>query len=136
MAKKVSSKKVAAKVAKLPSSKSVKKASKPSAIAVKTAKAAKTASAVPVKHKINIDHPSHNDSISRHHYAVRISCAAPGRAELSVNGGPWMSCREAVGFCWFDWCPSDSGQHVLAVRLLDEHGHVMCVSPAVSVDVV
>lgn len=127
MAKKTGSKNAVAKEAnKLPSVGKTKFPKKVSKI-----KKASKPRLSPVKHQISIDHPSHGDSIPRCHYAVRISCSAPGRAELSINGGPWMSCREAVGFRWFDWNPAESGEHVLAARLLDDSGAVVCESSVI-----
>ncbi|PKN00881.1 MAG: hypothetical protein CVU77_08040 [Elusimicrobia bacterium HGW-Elusimicrobia-1] len=127
MAKKVASKKAVAKEVKpLSPARGVKS---PKA-AAKIKKAAKPRVS-PVKHQISIDHPSHGDSISRSYYAIRISCSASGHAELSINGGPWMSCREAVGFRWFDWNPAESGEHVLAARLLDDSGAVVCESSVI-----
>ncbi|MDI6758048.1 MAG: hypothetical protein QME32_08545 [Endomicrobiia bacterium] len=129
MAKKTVRKKVVAKEAKVTSSKSVKKAPKPSARAVKTAKAvAKSAAARP---KIAIDHPSDGDNIGSHHYTVRISCSSSGLAEISINGEPWLACREAVGYRWFDWCLAGPGAHILRARLIDDNGSVLCESAEV-----
>jgi hypothetical protein len=65
---------------------------------------------------LSIDFPEEGASIYPGHYAVRISSSLSEPVEISVNGSPWESCREASGYFWFDWWPEETGKTSISVR--------------------
>jgi hypothetical protein len=69
------------------------------------------------KEKITIDFPKEGEVISSSHYAFNISTNVPvAEIELSVNGGNWRPCREAVGKWWYDWSGYKSGTYAVHAR--------------------
>lgn len=63
-----------------------------------------------------LEYPQAGEAVRPGHYAVRIAAKPEVSVELSVDGGPWQACREAVGYYWFDWTPSQAGEHTLVAR--------------------
>lgn len=72
-----------------------------------------------------IDYPQDGEEISLARYTMRIGC--PGGAlevEVSVNGGPWLVCRSAVGYWWHDFTGGEAGLHRLSARARDNEGRL------------
>jgi|SRR5581483_6806731 len=67
--------------------------------------------------EIIIDYPKEEELVLSGDYAVRLSGTSEAQVELSVNGGEWLGCRRSVGFYWFDWTPTETGEAVLKARL-------------------
>lgn len=65
---------------------------------------------------IQIDYPREEELVIPGHYAIRITAAPQAQVEISLNGGEWLGCRNAVGYYWFDWKPSVSGEYTLEAR--------------------
>ena len=65
--------------------------------------------------KPSIDYPQAGDKVTRGRYAVRISGCA-GECQAAIDGGDWQPCRSADGYCWYDWCPAETGRHRISVR--------------------
>ncbi|MGA2090441.1 MAG: hypothetical protein ABSH12_03140 [Endomicrobiales bacterium] len=72
-----------------------------------------------------IDYPTESETISGLHYAIRIGSSANGLVELSINNGPWESCRYADGYWWYDWGYYLPGPIKISARLLDEKGKTL-----------
>lgn len=73
---------------------------------------------IPKAPVVQIDFPREGDQIPNGgHYAVRIGAAPNAKVELSFDNKKWFSCREAVGFYWFDWSPEKSAQLTLIARV-------------------
>jgi len=56
-----------------------------------------------VKESFTIDYPQEGETVAGRDYTFRIN--APQDAptvELSINQGPWLPCRQASGYWWFD----------------------------------
>lgn len=83
--------------------------------AAKPPKAAKAPKA-PKAPAVTLDYPLPGEQVRPGHYAVRVAAKPEVSVEVSVDGGPWQPCREAVGFYWFDWTPSEAGPHTLVAR--------------------
>ena len=62
-----------------------------------------------------IDYPQMGEKVARGHYAIRISGCA-GECQAAIDGGDWQPCRCADGYCWYDWCPTEAGEHRISVR--------------------
>ncbi|MBI3563763.1 MAG: hypothetical protein HY079_01045 [Elusimicrobia bacterium] len=66
---------------------------------------------------IEIDCPNQDETVSPGHYTFRISSSeALVEAEISVDRGPWNSCRHACGLWWYDWEAGRHGEHQVAAR--------------------
>ena len=78
---------------------------------------------------IRFDHPRQNEAVRPGHYAFRIRATNPGTVVVSVDGGPWQACRDAVGYWWYDWAGDGPGKHRVVARVTDAQGSVQ-ISPA------
>jgi len=64
-----------------------------------------------------LDYPRRNEKITSKHYTFRISVSGPAKnVELSINQGPWLSCRNSVGYWWCDWFNYGRGGYKAVVR--------------------
>jgi hypothetical protein len=68
--------------------------------------AAKKAAA-PKKPKlsVSIDYPQEGEAVRPGHYSVRLTAEGFTSAQVRLDGGEWLDCREAVGHHWLDWAP-------------------------------
>lgn len=81
-------------------------------------KKVKTATPKPdIQSNIVIDHPKTGDKIHPHHYAIRMSMFGGSNAQISIDGGDWMWCRNAGGHYWFDWHSIPQGKHKIVARM-------------------
>lgn len=77
-----------------------------------------------------VDFPAPNEAIASAHYTFRLS--APEKAEsvdVSVNQGPWLACRKAEGFWWYDWSGYGDGAHELIARTPGKGGRFLMSAP-------
>lgn len=78
--------------------------------AVKPKTAAKRAAKTPAPRKdalsVSIDYPQEGEAVRTGHYSIRLTAAGAAQAQVRVNGGDWLDCREAVGHFWLDWAPA------------------------------
>ena len=77
--------------------------------AVKAAKAPKAPA-------VGLDYPREGETVSPGSYAIRIAAACDHKVEVSIDGGPWAECRQSVGYFWYDWEPSEAGEHRIVAR--------------------
>jgi hypothetical protein len=68
------------------------------------------------KTAIVVDFPVEGQLVLSQDYTFRLTSAEEGAVELSLDGGPWLACRESVGFWWFDWKPTP-GDHEAVARV-------------------
>lgn len=64
-----------------------------------------------------IDYPKHLETITSPHYTIRIGASPTNKVEVSIDGGPWMSARESVGYWWYDWNNITPGTHEIIARI-------------------
>lgn len=64
-----------------------------------------------------IDYPKHQETITSSYYTIRIGTSPTNKVEVSIDGGPWMSARESVGYWWFDWYNITPGTHEIIARI-------------------
>lgn len=57
-----------------------------------------------------IDHPKEGEPIGPS-YAIRISAPGALAVHVAIDQGPWLECREAAGYWWYDWTPEVFGVH-------------------------
>ncbi|MHB2025993.1 MAG: hypothetical protein ACYCPQ_05075 [Elusimicrobiota bacterium] len=75
--------------------------------------------------RVIIDYPRPDEVIASASYAFRISASKSARAvKVSIDNGPWMDCRQAVGYWWHDWFKSDAGSHEVWARAVSAMGRV------------
>ena len=64
-----------------------------------------------------LDHPQQGENITAPHYTFRVGTLGDiTRVEISINEGPWLPCRNSVGYWWYDWSGYAGGRHQAAVR--------------------
>ena len=55
------------------------------------------------KEDFSIDYPQEGETVTGRDYTFRINAPQDAPAvELSINQGPWLPCRQASGYWWFD----------------------------------
>lgn len=68
--------------------------------------------------QVVIDHPAEKEAVSGEEYTFRIKTSdRVTQAEISIDGGPWEACREALGYWWFDWQGVEGGNHQAIARV-------------------
>ncbi|MEQ1919741.1 MAG: hypothetical protein ABL955_11130 [Elusimicrobiota bacterium] len=71
------------------------------------------------KTMLAVNYPRQNEVVSSAQYTVRVFAPETAkRVGISINQGPWMSCRPAVGFWWYDWSGYDNGEHEIIVSMV------------------
>ena len=73
--------------------------------------------AVPSRPAVRIERPAEGEVLTGRSYTFQIGTATGvDAAEVSIDGGGWMPCRESIGLWWYDWSGFDKGAHELAAR--------------------
>jgi len=75
-----------------------------------------------VKESFTIDYPQEGETVAGRDYTFRIN--APQDAptvELSINQGPWLPCRPAIGYWWYDWICDGGKEHTVTARVFGDH---------------
>lgn len=77
-----------------------------------------------------IDYPVAGETIVSSHYAFRLSApeSVPS-VDVSIDQGPWLACRKAEGFWWYDWTGFGDGEHELIARAPGKNGRFSMSSP-------
>jgi len=79
--------------------------------------------AAAVASKPGVDYPLQGETITSRQYTYRI--AAPETAEsvdISINQGPWLACRNAAGYWWYDWAGYCNGKYEVIARIPGKNG--------------
>lgn len=77
-----------------------------------------------------VDYPTQDETLVSPQYTFRI--AAPESAEsvdVSIDQGPWLTCRKAEGFWWYDWSGYENGEHELIARTPGKNGRWLMSTP-------
>jgi hypothetical protein len=64
-----------------------------------------------------IDHPQQKEMLHAADYVIRLGIGGADVAELSIDQGPWLSCRATSGYWWYDWRAIAPGEHTLVARI-------------------
>ncbi|MDR1123197.1 MAG: hypothetical protein LBL61_00995 [Elusimicrobiota bacterium] len=81
---------------------------KPAGTAAKAGSA--NVAALKVKKILCIDYPAHNATVCCGQYSLRLGTPHAAQwVKISLNGGPWLECRPAVGYWWYDWRNAEAG---------------------------
>lgn len=80
--------------------------------------------------EIGIDHPRSGEAVLPGQYSFRLSAPADAReVRLSIDDGPWESCRADNGYWWYDWSASAPGDHVAISRVIEKDGSLIIGQP-------
>jgi len=76
--------------------------------------------------EIGIDYPHSGEVLAPGPYSFRL-CAPSDAQEvrLSIDDGPWQSCRADDGHWWFDWSEATPGEHVAVSRVIEKDGSLI-----------
>ncbi|PIR18743.1 MAG: hypothetical protein COV48_05860 [Elusimicrobia bacterium CG11_big_fil_rev_8_21_14_0_20_64_6] len=95
----------------------------------KASRMKKTTAAGPVP---AVDFPQDGEEIFVASYTMRIGCPGDAReVEVSIDGGPWRTCRCAVGYWWYDFSGGAAGGHRISARAQDADGRMIVSEPRV-----
>ncbi|HAH06507.1 MAG TPA: hypothetical protein DCM05_08270 [Elusimicrobia bacterium] len=68
--------------------------------------------------EVSIEYPQEGEAVSHPTYTFQIQVAEGARhVRLSIDGGPWLACRESLGLWWFDWHGYGPGEHEARARI-------------------
>lgn len=69
--------------------------------------------------RVVIEFPQEGEVVTSSEYTFRIAVPfAADKVELSLTGGDWQPCREAVGLWWFDWDGYQPGKYSAKARMV------------------
>ena len=82
------------------------------------------------KTMLAVNFPRQNEVVSSAQYTVRVFAPESAkRVGISVDQGPWKSCRPAVGFWWYDWSGYENGEHEIIVYMETPEGKRITCEP-------
>lgn len=77
-----------------------------------------------------VDYPASGETVVSAQYTIRLS--APEKTEgldVSIDQGPWLPCRKAEGFWWYDWSGYGDGAHAVIARTPGKNGRFLMSAP-------
>lgn len=81
---------------------------------------------------LSLDYPRQGERIESPFYTIRLSAPRDARCvEVSIDGGEWLPCREALGYYWYDWSGYYEGDHEIEGRYATAGGRLMGCEPRV-----
>lgn len=83
---------------------------------------------------VSIDYPQAGEAVRSGHYSIRLTASGASSAQVRLDGGEWLECREAVGHFWLDWTPK-AGSASIEARARSGKGR-WAAAPARPVSVV
>lgn len=79
---------------------------------------------------IIVDFPQEKEVISSAEYTLRLGASPDAQnVEVSIDGGDWRACRQAVGYWWFDWSGYSKVAHKLSARVMTQDGRTIYGDP-------
>jgi len=74
---------------------------------------------------VTIDFPQQDEGVAQGNYTFRVGTLPEAeKVEVSIDRGPWLACRKAVGYWWYDWSGYACGIHRLTARAFFPEGSV------------
>lgn len=90
-------------------------------IVTKSSPAAKKAATQELQ--VSVDYPQQDEGITSREYTVRVGVTpAAEKVEVAIDRGPWLACRSAEGYWWYDWSGYAPGIHRVTARALTADG--------------
>lgn len=71
--------------------------------------------------KPTIDFPKEGERLGAS-YTVRVCAPGALAVHVAIDQGPWLECRESVGYWWYDWTPEICGEHEVIACALFQGG--------------
>lgn len=79
---------------------------------------------------VAMDYPQQGEKITAPHYTFRVGATGdPERVEVSIDQGPWQSCRHSAGYWWYDWSGYTGGRYQAVVKAWARDGRVVTCEP-------
>jgi hypothetical protein len=73
--------------------------------------------------RIDIEYPGEGERVTSSQYTFRLGQDEELiEADISIDRGPWLPCRRACGFWWYDWTGYGAGTHQVAARGIARDG--------------
>jgi len=77
-----------------------------------------------------LDHPQQGEKITAPAYTFRIGTSGDiTQVEISIDQGPWQTCRHSVGYWWYDWSSYLVGRHQAVARAKAKDGQMITLEP-------
>ena len=71
----------------------------------------------PIPPYVWIDYPTEDAQLEGPTYVVRLGVGGADAVEISIDQSPWLPCRFASGYWWYDWAHVAPGEHTLVSRI-------------------
>lgn len=77
-----------------------------------------------------VEFPRQDERITSSDYTVRVFAPETAlKVGISIDQGPWKSCRSAVGYWWYDWSGFEDGRHQIVVSMTTPEGSRIISEP-------
>ena len=77
-----------------------------------------------------IEYPQQGESIVSPTYTFRVGAPAGAESvDVSIDQGPWLACRNAAGYWWYDWSGYEKGEHEIIARTRGPKGRWLMSTP-------
>lgn len=79
---------------------------------------------------LSVDYPRQNEVITSDTYTVRVFAPTGAKSVgISIDQGPWRSCRPAVGYWWYDWSGYADGEYEIVTSMATPDGKRIICEP-------
>ncbi len=79
---------------------------------------------------VAVDYPQQGEKITAPCYTFRVGATGdPERVEISIEQGPWQSCRHSAGYWWYDWSGYTNGRYQAVAKAWASDGRVVTCEP-------
>mgnify|MGYP001560093335 CR=1 FL=1 len=76
-----------------------------------------------VEARPEIEYPRADETVVSSQYTLRISApSSVDGVDVSIDQGQWLSCRNEVGYWWYDWSGYEDGEHEVIARVRGKAG--------------
>jgi hypothetical protein len=80
--------------------------------------------------EVGIDYPRPEEAVRPGTYTFRLTAPADTReVRVSIDDGPWMSCRRDDGRWWYDALLDVPGEHFAIGRVIQGDGSLIVTQP-------
>lgn len=90
----------------------------------------KTSRALNAARKPVIDYPLEKETLESPSYTIRVAANDARLVRIAINQGPWLECRPAAGYWWFDWSGYAPGEYELVACADHRDGREYVSTPA------
>jgi hypothetical protein len=77
-----------------------------------------------------IEYPRQDETVVSPEYTLRVAGpVAAASIDISIDQGPWLACRKAAGYWWYDWSGYADGEHEIIARTRGQNGRWRMSAP-------